>query len=135
MRYAITSEVLFSHDVIEVLAGDLSSICRCPLQHFLQLRYVHRFSQFLGNSSDVIDVDGASSVVVKKVEDSADSILIVKIVTLVSLSPSLEVMASRNSSKSMSRPPLSRSAIMWKMVGFFDSKPKLCIADFNSLRM
>lgn len=42
-------------------------------------------------------------------------------------------MASRNSSKSISRPSLSRSAIMLKIVGFLDSKPKLCIADLSSL--
>jgi hypothetical protein len=53
--------------------------------------------------------------------------------TLLSLSPNFEVMASRNYSKSISRPWLSRSAIMWKIVGFLDSKPRLCIAAFSSL--
>lgn len=49
------------------------------------------------------------------------------------LSPNFDVMASRNSSKSISLPSDSRSAIMLKIVGFLDSNPKLCMADFNSL--
>ena len=49
------------------------------------------------------------------------------------LSPSFEVMASRNSSKSIYLPSDSRSAIMLKMVGFLDSNPKLCMADFSYL--
>lgn len=53
--------------------------------------------------------------------------------TLDSLSPSLEVIASRNSSKSIYLDSDSRSAIMLNIVGFFASKPKLCIADFNYL--
>jgi hypothetical protein len=54
--------------------------------------------------------------------------------TLVSLSPNLEVMASKNYSKSISRPWPYKSAIIWKIVGFFDSKPRLCIAALSSLR-
>lgn len=55
-------------------------------------------------------------------------------ITLDSLSPNLEVIASRNSSKSIYLPSDSKSAIMLKMVGFFDSNPRLCIADLSSLR-
>ena len=39
---------------------------------------------------------------------------------LVYLSPSLDVIASRNSSKSISRPSPSKSAIILKIVGFLD---------------
>ena len=53
--------------------------------------------------------------------------------TLDSLSPNLAVIASKNSSKSIYRPSLSRSAIILKMVGFLDSKPKLCMADLSHL--
>jgi len=53
--------------------------------------------------------------------------------TLDSLSPNLDVIPSRNSSKSTSRPNPSRSAIMLKIVGFLDSNPKLCMADLSSL--
>ena len=42
-------------------------------------------------------------------------------------------MEPKNSSKSISRPSLSRSAIMLKIVGFFDSKPSDCMADFSYL--
>jgi len=50
-----------------------------------------------------------------------------------SLSPSFEVIASRNSSKSIYLPSLYKSAIILKIVGFFDSKPRLCIADLSYL--
>lgn len=53
--------------------------------------------------------------------------------TLDSLSPNLAVIPSKNSSKSISRPSAYKSAIILNMVGFLDSKPRLCIADFNSL--
>ncbi len=42
-------------------------------------------------------------------------------------------MPSKNYSKSISLPSASRSAIMLKMVGFLDSKPSDCMADFNYL--
>ena len=42
-------------------------------------------------------------------------------------------MPSRNSSKSISRPSASRSAIMLKMVGFLVSKPNDCMADLSYL--
>ena len=50
-----------------------------------------------------------------------------------SLSPSLAVIASKNSSKSIYLPSLSRSAIILKIVGFLDSNPRLCMADLSSL--
>ena len=71
-------------------------------------------------------------VVVEQVEDFVNTVLNKSKYTLDSLSPSLEVMPSRNSSKSTSRPSPSRSAIMLKMVGFLLSKPSDCMADFNS---
>ena len=72
-------------------------------------------------------------VVVEKIKDLVDPVLNHDIFTLDSLSPNLEVMASRNSSKSMSRPSLSSSVIIRKIVGFFDSNPRLCMADLSYL--
>ncbi len=53
--------------------------------------------------------------------------------TLVYLSPNLEVIPSKNSSKSISLPSASRSEIMLKMVGFLVSNPRLCMADLSYL--
>ena len=72
-------------------------------------------------------------VVVEEIEDLIDSCLSDVRITLDSLSPRREVMPSRNSSKSTSRPRPSRSAIMLKMVGFLLSNPRLLMADFSSL--
>ena len=52
--------------------------------------------------------------------------------TLDYLSPNLEVIPSKNYSKSISLPSAYKSEIMLKMVGFFDSKPKDCMADLSS---
>lgn len=70
-------------------------------------------------------------VVIEEVEDFVDSGLLKIICTRLSLSPNLEVIPSRNSSKSTYLPSDSSSEIMLKMVGFLDSKPRLCIADFS----
>jgi hypothetical protein len=126
------SEGLLGHDVVEVLAGDLPSVRGSPLQHLLQLLNVHSFSELLGDPADVVGVHGAGVVVVEEIKDLVDSILAISRSTLLSLSPSLEVMPSRNSSKSTSLPRDSSSAIMLKMVGFLDSKPRLCMADLSS---
>jgi hypothetical protein len=71
-------------------------------------------------------------VVVEEVKYLIDAVLRRGGGTRVSLSPSLEVMPSRNSSKSTSRPSDSSSPIMLKMVGFLLSNPRLCMADFSS---
>lgn len=57
---------------------------------------------------------------------------ILPIPSLDSLSPSLEVIASRKSSNSISLPQFSRSAIIWQIVGFLASNPKDYIAAFSS---
>ena len=71
-------------------------------------------------------------VIVEQVENLIDAILSYEKFTRDSLSPSLEVMPSRNSSKSTSRPRPSSSLIMLKMVGFLLSNPRLCMADLSS---
>ena len=64
-------------------------------------------------------------IIVEEVEDLIDSSLNDFMITRDSLSPKREVMPSRNSSKSTSRPRPSRSAIMLKIVGFLLSNPRL----------
>jgi hypothetical protein len=53
--------------------------------------------------------------------------------SLDSLSPSFEVIASKNYSNSISVPSFSKSAIMLYIVGFFYWKPKDYIAALSSL--
>jgi hypothetical protein len=100
----MSSKGLLGHNVVEILTRDLPAIRRGPLQHFLELLDIHGLSKFLGNSADVIGVDGASVIVVEKVEDLVDSVLSRHKCTRDYLSPSLEVIPSRNSSKSTSLP-------------------------------
>jgi len=132
MNKAATSEALLGHDVIEILTGYLPAIGCSPLQHFLQLLNIHSLSKLLRNTTNIVGVDRSSVVVIEKVENLIDSVLHHKNFTLLSLSPNFEVIPSRNSSKSTSRPSDSSSLIMLKIVGFFDSKPRLCMADLSS---
>lgn len=129
------SDWFLSHDVIEVFSWDFPSITGSSLKHFFKLIGVHSFSKFFSYSSDVVEIDCSSSVIIKQVENSIDSSLNKFIITLVYLSPNFEVIASKNYSKSISRPSDYKSAIMLKIVGFFDSKPKLCMADLSSLHI
>ena len=69
------SESFLSHDIIEVLSGDLPAIGSSPLQHLLKLMYVHGFSQFLSHSFHVVNIDGSRLVVVEQVEDLANAVL------------------------------------------------------------
>lgn len=129
------SNGFFSHNVVEILSTDLSTIACCSLKHFLQFSGVHGFAELLSNSFDIVKVDASSFVIVEQGENLVNTSLEYKLVfTLDSLSPSLEVIASKNYSKSISRPSASKSAIMLNIVGFLASNPKLCIADFSSLR-
>jgi hypothetical protein len=93
----IESEGLLGHDVVEVLAGDLAAVGSSTLQHFLEFLDVHGLTELLGDAADVGGLDEASVVVVEEVEDLIDAVLRGEGCTLVSLSPSLEVMPSRNS--------------------------------------
>ena len=81
---------------------------------------VHGLAEFLGHSADVVRVDGAGVVVIEEVEDFVDSILLKMICTRVALSPNLQVIPSRNSSKSTYLPSDSSSEIILNMVGFLD---------------
>ena len=94
---------------------------------------VHGLSQLFGNSTDVIRVDSASVIIIKKIENFIDAILNKKYFTLDYLSPSFDVIPSINSSKSTSLPKPYSSEIILKMVGFLDSNPRLCIADLSYL--
>jgi hypothetical protein len=98
------SKGLLGHDVIEVLARDLASIGGGSLQHLFKLLNSHSLSKFLCNSLDVVCIDGSCFIVIEKVEYFVDPILYSLRYTRDSLSPSFEVMASKNSSKSISRP-------------------------------
>ena len=71
-----------------------------------------------------------------KLKSQINKLKILSIPSLVSLSPSLLLMASTNPSKSI--PPLfwfsgvSSSAIKWKIVGFLVSNPRDYMADLSS---
>ena len=69
------SEGLFGHDVVEIFSADLSSVCCGSLEHFFEFSNVHGFTQFLGDSLDVINVDESGLVVVEQVEDFIDTVL------------------------------------------------------------
>ena len=74
---------------------------------------------------------------VSELGSSMNKSKILLIPSLLSLSPSLLLMASTKLSKSI--PPffaasgVSRSAMSWKIVGFFESNPNDCIAALSSL--
>lgn len=127
------SEWFFRHNVVEIFSVDLASIAGSSLKHFFQLLNTHRLAQLFCNSFDIVHIDWSCFVIVKQIEYLVDSVLNQIKFTLDSLSPNLEVIASKNSSKSISRPSLSSYVIMWKMVGFLDSKPRLCMADLSYL--
>ena len=91
------SECFFGHDAVEIFTGDLSSVTCCSLKHFFEFLDVHGLAEFFGNSTNIVRVDDSGVVVVEEVKDLVDAILIWKTVTLDSLSPSLEVIPSRNS--------------------------------------
>ena len=118
MINAAESESFLGHDVIEILTGDLSAIGGCPLKHFFKLLNIHGLAQFLGHPADVVGVDVAGVIVVEEIEDFVDAVLDRGWVTLLYLSPSLEVMPSKNYSKVTYLPWDSRAEIMLKMVGF-----------------
>lgn len=130
--YAL-SEGFLCHYVIKVFPCYLAAVACCPLQHLLELLDAHSLSQLLRHTLYIIHIYRSSFVIVEKIENFVDSSLNNNKCTLDYLSPSFEVIASRNSSKSISRPSPSSSAIIWKIVGFLDSKPRLCMADLSYL--
>ena len=69
------SEGFLGHYVVKVLSGDLSAVGGGSLQHFFQFLNVHCFSQFLGNSANVVGVYESRVVLVEKVEDLVDAVL------------------------------------------------------------
>ena len=118
MINAAESESFLGHDVVEILPGYLSPVGCCSLKHFFEFLDIHGLAQFFGHSADVVGVDEAGVVVVEEVEDFVDAVLDREWGTLLYLSPSLEVIPSKNYSKVTSLPWDSRAEIMLKMVGF-----------------
>lgn len=91
------SDGSFGHDIIEVFSRYLPSIGGSSLKHLLQFAGIHSFSKLFGNSSNIIEADVPSTIIIEKIKDSVNTGLNQIIVTLVSLSPNLAVMASKNS--------------------------------------
>lgn len=128
-----SSESLFGHDAVEIISWKFPSISWCSMQHLLQLGWIHGLSKLLCDSFNIAQIDIPSSIVVEKVKYFIDTILFNdKLFTFDYLSPNLEVIPSKNYSKSISLPSAYKSPIMLKMVGFFVSKPKDCMADLSS---
>lgn len=72
------SESFFGHNVVEIFSWNFSSIRGSPLKHFFQLAVIHGLAQFLGDSLDIVDIDEASSVVIKEIKDFINSVLRIK---------------------------------------------------------
>lgn len=68
------SKCFFGHNVIEIFTTDFPTISRGSLQHFLQFWDIHGFSELLGHPSDVVNVDVATSIIIKQIEDTVNSI-------------------------------------------------------------
>ena len=79
MKSKVLSECFFCHDAIEILSWDFPSIGGCTLEHFFEFTTIHGLSKFLGYSSDIGDVDKASSIVVKQIKDFINSVLKIKL--------------------------------------------------------
>jgi hypothetical protein len=75
IKAQMESEGFFGHDVIEILSTDFSTVGSSSLKHFFKFWDIHSFTELLGDSLDVINVDETSSVVVEKVEDLIDAVL------------------------------------------------------------
>jgi len=69
------SEGFLGHNVIEIFTGDLSSICRGSLKHFLQLLNIHCLTKFFGHSPDVSRVDMSTMIIVEEFEYFINAIL------------------------------------------------------------
>jgi hypothetical protein len=95
------SKSFLRHYIIKVLAWYFATVTWGPLKHFLELLHVHRLSKLFWHSLNVIHIYGTSFVIIKKIENFIDAILNRLFFTLDSLSPSLDVIASKNSSKSI----------------------------------
>ena len=66
-------EGLLGHDVIEVLWGNLSvRIAVCAFNHFHQLFISHGLAKFLGDTTKVLDCNGACFIVIEQSKDLVD---------------------------------------------------------------
>lgn len=70
------SEGFLGHDAVEIFARDFSTVRSCSLQHFLKFLHVHGLSEFFGHSSNVVGVNDSWMIIIEKVEDFVDTILI-----------------------------------------------------------
>jgi len=72
----ILREALFSHNVIELLEAEFSSVGGSSLKHVLKLFVGHLLSEFSGDSSEGSESDGVGARVIdEEVEDSSDAFL------------------------------------------------------------
>lgn len=66
---------LLCHDVVEVLRSDLAiSIAISSFDHFAELLLSHGFTQFLGNSLEILQADRPCFVVIKQAKDFVDAV-------------------------------------------------------------
>mmetsp|Transcript_89612 Transcript_89612/g.109669 ORF Transcript_89612/g.109669 Transcript_89612/m.109669 type:complete len:104 (+) Transcript_89612:67-378(+) len=66
---------LLGHDVVEVLGSDLAiSIAVRSLNHFPKLLFSHGFTQFLGDSLEILQANAPCFVIIEEVEDFADAV-------------------------------------------------------------
>ena len=139
-------EGLLSHDVVEVVSGDLLiAVGISAFDHLLEFLFRDVFPKLFGHSSQVLDADESRVLLVEESEDlgsSSTRLLALFMSSRVSLSLMRAVIMFRNSlirylpAYSKSIEPLlflSRSEIIWKIVWFLASNPRLCMAAFNSL--
>ena len=85
------SEGLLGHDVVEVLTGNFATVRGSTLKHLFQFLHIHRLSELLSHTTDVGRLDEACVIIIEKVKDLVDAVLNQKYLTLLSLSPNLEV--------------------------------------------
>jgi hypothetical protein len=82
----------------------------------------------------VVDVDGVRVVVIEELEYLADAVFRLAVAQLRrdGVQELVEIYLRAICLWELTNPSFSRSAIMLKIVGFFESKPRLYMAAFNS---
>lgn len=101
MQIFIISKGFFRHNIVEILSWNFPAIAGSSLEHLFKLLHIHCFSQLFGYSLDIIYIDASCLIIIKEIEYLIYSALYRLKNTLDSLSPSFEVIASRNYSKSI----------------------------------
>jgi len=135
-------EVSLLHNSDEFLFTDFTiTISVSFIDHFLEFFVVHGFTQFLGNSSQVLEGDSASFVIIEQSESLSDffkgisfSLAWFRDKSRVYFFTILTVIRSRKSwNSTVPVPSLSTSAIILLTSSFLGSKPRALMATFNSL--